>query len=124
MKGSGAVGQLPLFFQSVGVPVVAILFILPFIIGMMTGITLAVVAITFPMLMPLIGGQHPDMGMLAFAFASGFAGLMFSPVHLCLVLTKDYFKSTLWPIYRIMLIPEAIVVGAAVIQMLLLGRRA
>ena len=124
MKGSGAVDQLPRFFQSVGVPVMAILFILPFIIGMMTGITLAVVAITFPMLLPLIGGQNPDMGMLAFAFASGFAGLMFSPVHLCLVLTKDYFKSTLWPIYRIMLVPEAIVVGAAAIQMLLLGRRA
>lgn len=124
MKGSGAVEHLPQFFESVGVPVVAILFILPFIIGMMTGITLAVVAITFPMLLPLIGGQNPDMGMLAFAFASGFAGLMFSPVHLCLVLTKDYFKSTLWPIYRIMLVPEAIVVGAAAIQMLLLGRRA
>ncbi len=124
MKGSGAVDQLPPFFQSVGVPVVVILFILPFIIGMITGITLAFVAITFPMLLPLIGGPHPDMGMLAFAFASGFAGLMFSPVHLCLVLTKDYFKSTLWPIYRIMLIPEAIVIGAAVIQMLLLGRRA
>ncbi len=123
MKGSGAVDQLPRFFQSAGVPVIAILFILPFLVAMMTGITLAYVAITFPMLLPLIGGQNPDMGMLAFAFASGFAGLMFSPVHLCLVLTKDYFKSTLWPIYKIMLVPEAIVIGAAVIQMLLLGKR-
>jgi integral membrane protein (TIGR00529 family) len=117
MKGSGAVDHLPQFFQSEGVPVVLILFILPFLVGMITGITLAFVGVTFPMLLPLIGGSNPDMAMLAFAFASGFAGVMFSPVHLCLVLTKDYFKSELWPIYKIMLIPEGLVIAVAALQM-------
>jgi hypothetical protein len=117
MEGSGAVDQLPGFFRSVGVPVVAILFLLPFLVGLITGITIAFVGVTFPMVLPLIGGTSPDMGMLAFAFASGFAGVMFSPVHLCLVLTKDYFKSELTPIYRIMLLPELIVVGVAFVQM-------
>ncbi|HLB25984.1 MAG TPA: DUF401 family protein, partial [Nitrospirota bacterium] len=120
MKGSGAVEHLPQFFQSAGVPVVAILFILPFLVGLITGITLAFVGVTFPMLMPLIGGPEPNLAMLAFAFASGFAGVMFSPVHLCLVLTKDYFKSELWPIYRIMLLPEGLVLAVALGQMYLL----
>jgi len=43
---------------------------------------------------------------------------MFSPMHLCLVLTKDYFKSELIPIYRLMLVPEAIVVAVAFVQMM------
>jgi len=120
MEGSGTVKHLPEFFKSEGVPVVMILFILPFLVGLVTGITIAFVGITFPMIMPLIGGASPHLGMLAFAFASGFAGVMFSPVHLCLVLTKDYFKSELTPIYRIMLLPEALVVAVAAVQMLII----
>ena len=89
MKGSGAVDTLPQFFRSEGVPVVLILFIVPFLVGLITGIT------------------------------SGFAGVMFSPVHLCLVLTKDYFKAELFAIFRIMLVPELIVLAVAAGQMML-----
>lgn len=118
VEGSGAVQRLPGVFESAGIPVAAILFILPFMVGLMTGIVIAYVGITLPMVLPLIGGGHPDMGMLAFAYASGFAGVMFSPVHLCLVLTKDYFKSELTPIYKLMLVPEGIVLLVAFVQML------
>ncbi len=120
MDHSGSVQALPGFFSSAGVPVAVILFVLPFLVGLMAGIVLAYVGITLPMILPLIGGHQPDMGMLAFAYASGFAGVMFSPVHLCLVLTKDYFKSELMPIYRLMLVPEAIVIAVAFVQMLVI----
>jgi uncharacterized protein len=79
------------------------------------------VGICFPLLLPLIGAARPDMGMLAFAYAAGFAGVMFSPVHLCLVLTKDYFKAELSPIYRIMVLPETAVIVVALVQMALLS---
>jgi hypothetical protein len=114
------VDHLPQFFQQAGVPVLAIIFLLPFLVGLITGITLAFVGVTFPMILPLVGGAHPDISMLAFAFASGFAGVMFSPVHLCLVLTKDYFKSDLWPIFRIMLLPEGLVLAVALAQTFIL----
>jgi uncharacterized protein len=120
MEGSGAVNNLPAFFQSTGVPVEAVLFILPFLVGMITGITLAFVGVTFPLILPLIGGTAPDLSMLAFAYASGFAGVMFSPVHLCLVLTKEYFKAEFIPIFRLMLVPELIVLAVAFAQMVLL----
>jgi len=119
MEHTKVVDSLPGFFASTGIPIELILFILPFMVGLMTGITLAFVSVTFPMLLPMIGGAgSPDMGMLAFAYASGFAGVMFSPVHLCLVLTKDYFHSELTPIYRQMLVPQAAVVAVAAVQML------
>lgn len=120
MTKSGAIDHLPQFFQQAGVPVLVIIFLLPFIVGLITGITLAYVGVTFPMILPLVGGAHPDIAMLAFAFASGFAGVMFSPVHLCLVLTKDYFKSDLWPIFRIMLLPEGLVLAVALAQVFIL----
>ncbi len=119
MQDSGAVRTLPEFFKAEGIPVLAIIFFLPFLVGMITGITLAYVGITFPMVVPLIGGTHVDLGMLAFAYAAGFAGIMFSPVHLCLVLTKDYFKSDIFPIFRIMLAPELIVLAVALGEALL-----
>ena len=117
MEGSGVVGHVPGALESAGVPVVLILFVLPFLVGLMTGLTMAYVGICFPLLLPLIGVSRPDMGMLAFAYAAGFAGVMFSPVHLCLVLTKDYFKAGLTPIYRIMVLPETMVMLVALVQM-------
>ena len=61
------------------------------------------------------------MPLLAFAFAAGFAGVMFSPVHLCLVLTRDYFKSALSPIYRTMAVPETAVVLVALAQVVVVS---
>jgi integral membrane protein (TIGR00529 family) len=121
MEGSGVIGHVPNALESAGVPVTLILFALPFLVGLMTGLTIAYVGICFPLLLPLIGATHPDMGMLAFAFAAGFAGVMFSPVHLCLVLTKDYFKAELSPIYRIMVLPETAVMVVALAQMAVLS---
>lgn len=122
MEASGVVDTLPGTMKHAGVPVVLILFALPFVVGLITGITVAYVGATFPLILPLIGGVgHPDMPLLAFAFAAGFAGVMFSPVHLCLVLTKDYFKAALSPIYRTMAVPEIAVVLVALAQVLVAG---
>jgi uncharacterized protein len=121
MEASGVVDTLPGFFSDLGIPLVLVLFALPFLVGLLTGITVAYVGITFPLLIPLMGGTPPDLGLLVFAYASGFAGVMFSPVHLCLVLTRDYFRADLSPIYRTMLVPEALVLLVAAAEMLLLS---
>jgi hypothetical protein len=122
MEASGVVDTLPGTMKQAGVPVVLILFAMPFVVGLITGITVAYVGATFPLLLPLIGGVgHPDMPLLAFAFAAGFAGVMFSPVHLCLVLTRDYFKSALSPIYRTMAVPETAVVLVALAQVVVVS---
>ncbi len=33
-------------------------------------------------------------------FVAGFTGVLLSPLHLCLALTKEYFKASWVPIYR------------------------
>jgi len=57
------------------------------------------------------------LGMLALAFGSGFAGVMLSPVHLCLVLTREYFEADLAKVYRRLWVPSALVLATAVIPL-------
>jgi hypothetical protein len=81
-----------------GIPVLPVLFILPFISGVLTGLTVGFVGSTFPIIWGLESAQ--SVGAISFAFASGYAGVLLSPVHLCLVLTREYFGASMPDIYR------------------------
>jgi hypothetical protein len=117
MEDSGAVDHLPQALEAAGVPATVVLVSLPFLVGLMTGLTVAYVGVAFPLVLPLIqGADGVDMGLLALATAAGFAGVMFSPVHLCLVLTRDYFGARLAPIYSMLAFPELAVLVVAVVQ--------
>ena len=98
MEGSGAVSNLSRYFTEQGIPLLPILIILPFISGILTGITVGFVGSTFPLLINLTNGAH--LNEITLAFASGFVGVLLSPVHLCLVLTREYFKADMWGIYK------------------------
>ncbi|MDO8689566.1 MAG: DUF401 family protein, partial [Dehalococcoidia bacterium] len=115
LQQSNAIEALPPFMASYGIPILGLAFILPFIVGIMTGMAQAPIAIVFPIIGALsVGGL--DMRMLPFAFASGFAGVMMSPAHLCFVLTVRHFKADFGKVWRMVILPEAaiILVGAAV----------
>lgn len=112
LKESGAVATLPHLFGSYGIPTTLILFFLPFLVGLLTGLTIAFVGITFPMLIHLLGGNS-QLHLMAFAFGCGYVGVLLSPVHLCLILTKDYFHADLGGIYRRMIIPALILLFIA-----------
>lgn len=118
MDGSGAVRNLGEFFISTGIPVMLLLFILPFISGFLTGVTVGSVGSTFPMILHLLHGS--PVGAISFAFASAFLGVLLSPVHVCLVLTREYFNADIWGIYKKMLPACALVFLVAVIEYLIL----
>jgi hypothetical protein len=98
MENSGAVGSLSAYFTDLGIPLFPVFVVLPFFTGLLTGITVGFVGSTFPLLISLAGGAHLEQ--ITLAFASGFIGVLLSPVHLCLVLTREYFKADMWGIYR------------------------
>lgn len=108
LEASGAIEALPLFFQRSGLPAGVILFVLPFLVGLLTGLTVGFVGATFPIIMVMMGG-HPDTGAVTFAFASGFAGIMLSPTHLCLLLTVRYFNADMAGVYRMLYLPSLLV---------------
>lgn len=118
MENSGAVKSLSQFFLSEGIPVAPILFLVPFIAGMLTGITVGFVGSTFPLIISIADNVSP--GAISFAFAAGFLGVLLSPVHICLVLTREYFKADLWGIYKKMIPGCIIIFCGAVVEYLIL----
>jgi integral membrane protein (TIGR00529 family) len=107
MDTSGAVENISAFVSQSGVPVLAVFFIIPFLTGLLTGLTVGFVGSTFPIIAGLDNAQ--DISAISFAFASGYVGVLLSPVHLCLVLTREYFKADMADIYK-MLIRTCIVI--------------
>ncbi|RQW86749.1 MAG: DUF401 family protein [Geobacter sp.] len=121
LRITGSLAGISTFFAASGLPVVLIVAVLPFLTGFMTGLTIAFVGITFPLLLPLIGHDALFPGLLALAFGSGFAGVMLSPLHLCLVLTREYFNADLNKVYRLLLLPSILVLAAAIVPFVLLS---
>jgi hypothetical protein len=116
LEATGAIEALPVFFRQSGLPVTMILFALPFLVGLLTGLTVGFVGATFPIIMAMTGG-HPQPGVVTFAFASGFAGVMLSPTHLCLTLTLQYFRADMAGTYRYLYLPVLLVFLAGVLRL-------
>ena len=112
MEVSGSVKNLGRFFIEHGIPLVPVFCLLPFLAGLLTGHTVGFVGSTFPLLVSI--SAPAPLSLVSLAFASGFIGVLLSPVHLCLVLTREYFKADLPGIYR-KTIPAGTIVFAAVI---------
>jgi integral membrane protein (TIGR00529 family) len=108
LDASGAIEALPRLFRASGLPPVAVFAALPFLVGILTGLTVGFVGSTFPIIVAMTGG-HPDPGVITFAFASGFAGVMLSPTHLCYLLTVQYFHADLAATYRLLYVPVVLV---------------
>ncbi|WP_298432940.1 DUF401 family protein [Geobacter sp.] len=115
LRVTGALDGISRFFAASGLPLLLIITAIPFLAGLMTGLTIAFVGITFPILMPLMGGDPPSLGLLSLAFGSGFAGVMLSPVHLCLVLTREYFEADMTKVYHRLWVPQALVLAAGAV---------
>lgn len=100
--------------------IVLFAFFISFTMGFLTGVNLAYIAIAYPILFPLI--QHlPNFVYLSvYIYVIGFAGILLSPLHLCLVLTNEYFNSTLYRVYKYMAFPVGLMVAVATALVLLL----
>ena len=117
---SGAVTNISTFFSKEGIPILPVLFALPFISGLLTGLTIGFVGSTFPILLGLENAQN--ISSISFAFASGYVGVLLSPVHLCLVLTREYFRANLSGIYNNTIRVSILILLAALVEYFILIR--
>ena len=103
LQNSTAFGELSVWFNSTGIPPVFVAIVLPMILGMLIGATPGFVGVSFPIILAIAGNS--SYGIFALAFTSGVIGVLFSPMHLCIVLTCDYFRTTLFKVFKLMLFP-------------------
>ncbi len=83
-------------------------FTLSFIVGFATGIESGYSAIALPLLIPFIGIGEVTSRNLLLVMGGGIAGVMLSPLHLCLILTKEYYSANMESIYLRYLIPSSL----------------
>ncbi|HDZ35630.1 MAG TPA: DUF401 family protein, partial [Thermococcus sp.] len=95
LQVTGAVETLPNTMISMNLPVALVLMVTPFVVGLMTGISFAYVGMTFPLLLPFF----TSFDRIALAYLSGYMGMLFSPVHLCLVFSAEYYGAELRRVY-------------------------
>lgn len=81
-----------------GSPVYLLMVGLPFLISVLTGLALLSAGVSFPLLIPL--SPFPPSVLAAVLYTSSFTGYLASPLHLCLIVTKEYFKSSLFGAYK------------------------
>ncbi|MBU1355846.1 MAG: DUF401 family protein [Candidatus Edwardsbacteria bacterium] len=103
LETSGAIAALPGILLGSGVPKVAIITILPFMVGLLTGISQGYVAVAFPLLLGIFGSPAGSLNWYVLAFVAGLGGVLISPSHLCLALTREYFEANWGQVYRYLL---------------------
>jgi integral membrane protein (TIGR00529 family) len=121
LENSGAVEAVSQALTGLNIPVVIVAFAVCFIPGLLTGLVVAAYSIGFPIALPLVladGGAIPP-AWVAWLMAGGYIGVMSSPMHMCLALTRVYFKAEWKPIYRFILPSAALVVATAAALLLL-----
>jgi len=122
IESSGAAEAVFSDMQSMGLSALIILIVLPLLMGLATGFTIAFAGVALPLLVPFIISDTGIHGHVLFvAYASGLMGVMLSPLHLCLVLSAEYFKANMARVYRY-LVPTAIMVEGIAILIYFIAR--
>lgn len=118
LETSSAVEVTSAGLTQLGIPLGVIVFSVPLIAGLLTGLAVAAFAIGFPIVFPLCGPDLVTSGYGYVAYAGGLAGLLLSPVHLCLALTRTYFQAEWGGTYR-RIVPASLLLALSAVVVLL-----
>lgn len=111
---SGRIDQLVQYANSIGLSPLIIALTLPALIGMLSGMIIPGVAITLPIMVALSGSSNV-MVLGGLAFITNYIGDMFSPLHLCLIMSTEHFNADLGKTYRWLVAPYTLVFAFALV---------
>ena len=98
-----------------GIPGLVAVALLPFVAGLVTGVGFGYVGLAFPIILGLIPSGFPLEAGVVLAGAFGYAGMMLSPLHVCMVVSAEHFGAGLAGTIRRFALPLAafVAVGSA-----------
>ena len=113
--GSLMMESLRTELAAAGISPYILIMLIPFFCGVSTGIAIGTVGAAFPIVMSLIG-PDPSFAMvvstMTLAYSFGHAGQLLSPVHVCLLVSNEYFDVGLGKSLAGLLKPSAVVLVA------------
>ena len=96
---SGLVSVFAADLVSIGIPLWLLLLVMPLLVGLATGSHEAAVGISIPMFLPLLN-QDIFLAGISLTYISATLGYLVSPLHLCMILTREFFGAKFARIYR------------------------
>ncbi|MBN2391995.1 MAG: DUF401 family protein [Anaerolineae bacterium] len=115
LQDVGAVEQIPHALSTLGLPPLIVAFIVPMLVGLVTGTAPAAMALSLPLVAPLLTGLPIEaLASGVWMFVGCFSGIMLSPMHLCLALTHNYFGASWGALYKALLPSVSVVIATAV----------
>ena len=106
-----------------GIPLPAIIILLPLISGLAMGLSAGFVGASFPIVMSLIG-EDPSLRTVlsttVLAYGFGYMGMLLSPVHVCLIVTSAHFHTSVLRNVAGLLAPAAVMLAATLLMYLAL----
>jgi hypothetical protein len=100
LEASGAIDQVRGELQAWRIPEILVIAFLPLIGGFVTGIAVGFVGSAFPLVATLLTSGEAVLPFVILAYGFGFVGMMLSPLHLCFVVTQEYFHANALDSYR------------------------
>jgi len=118
MQATDVVKQLASLAGGDAALAVAAIF-LPMLVGLISGITMAFVGATFPLLLDLLQVLHitgnQAMAWIMLAFISGYTGIMASPLHICFIFSCQFFNVNLSGAWKRLAKPCALLFSCGVL---------
>jgi hypothetical protein len=99
MRESGATAGLVDGLGRSGLPTWVLMLALPAVVGYAAGAPTVTIGVSFPALLPLAPAGH-TADVAAVLYCAGFLAYFISPIHLCQVLSSQFFQVTVPRIYR------------------------
>jgi integral membrane protein (TIGR00529 family) len=123
INASGVVYKMGAVGESAVLLLLAII-ALPFFCGALTGIMVGYVGACFPIIIGIIaksGLEQYTVPLIVLALIAGNAGMLISPLHVCLIVTLNYFKSVYFSVWRGLMGPLAAQICFGAVWAALLG---
>lgn len=126
LSEGGAAQSAASELAAAGIPPLAVAALLPLISGLVTGVGFGYVGLSLPIVLGLFrAGSFGSLALdpiVALVAAFGFAGMMVSPLHVCMVVSAEHFKATLPQTIRRFAAPLGLFLAAAVAYVIVLAR--
>lgn len=110
MEASGAVMTVLPYIEATGLPTTLALIAIAWAVGLATAMPAAGIAIIIPIAIVMAGNLTPILTSVI--YLTMIFSYLISPMHLCLILTVEYYKARLHTVYQ-KLIPTAVAVYLA-----------
>lgn len=124
LEASGAVKQLA-HVASDPSALFALTLCLPLLVGLISGISVAFVGATFPIILGVlhnIGAADQVLPYLTLGLFAGFTGVMVSPLHVCFIMSCQFFGVDLAPTWRRLLLPCGLLLASGIVWFFVLLR--